>query len=206
MKNDLITDKKKAMEEIKKDGYNIKYVSPYLQDDPEIVLLAMEEEPDVAIEYASPRLKNDSELVMRAVQSSSYGAALAYAGDIPKNDKDIVLTAIRKNPMRVQDASPRLKKDLDVCLEVARLSTKALYFVDFDFIRNSKEFREYVDIYRKPFSDSFEFSIKKPIPQKLDDKINIVKDKFKTLEGLLEQEKQLNTEIEKGKTSSSRKV
>ena len=52
----IITDKNKAMEMVVKNGINLQCLSADLQDDEEIVKLAIEQDSD-ALKFASPKLQ-----------------------------------------------------------------------------------------------------------------------------------------------------
>ncbi len=119
-----------GMEIVRNCGYDIKYLSPELQnnaeiirqalnfgdalqflsdkwrDNEEMVMLAIKNDRN-ALQYASDRLKDKDDVVMYAV--SKDGNNLAYASDRLKDNEVIVDAAIRLNPYSVSFASDRIK-------------------------------------------------------------------------------------------------
>ena len=66
----IITDRNEAMEMVAKNGINLQYLSPELQDDEELVRIAVNQD-GWALGYASPRLQDNDEIVKIALSRDS---------------------------------------------------------------------------------------------------------------------------------------
>ena len=106
-------EREEWVNEVKKNGYELKFVSDELKNDKEIVLVAVTEY-GVALEYASDTLRNDREVVLAAVRQD--GDALVHASDELKNDREIVLAAVHQNGWALQYASEELRNDKEIVL------------------------------------------------------------------------------------------
>jgi hypothetical protein len=104
--HDWVTNKKKVLEAVKKDG-NALQNAPYFQEDREVVLEAVKQSGE-ALQYASMELRGDREIVLEAVKQS--GKALQFASTKLKNDGYIVTTAINQNNAALQYASHKFKE------------------------------------------------------------------------------------------------
>ena len=104
----------------------IKYASQNLRNDKDIVLKAIEKNPD-ALEFASDRLKDDDMVVRRAILNYNT-TALQFASERLKNNFDIVKTAVQMNPEVLQFASKELRNNEDIVKEAVAYDTEYFKF------------------------------------------------------------------------------
>ena len=91
--------------------YGLQYLSPELQNDPEIVKLAVMQY-DNSLRFASPELQNYPEIVSLAVHKNDY--ALEHASSELQNDPEIVKLAVQKNGESLKYASPSIKNNREI--------------------------------------------------------------------------------------------
>jgi hypothetical protein len=82
------------LESIKQNGLSFEFASKELQNDREIVLLAVNQY-GYLLEFASTELKNDREIVLSSV--NQYGTSVRYASEELRNDLEIVLAAVKQD-------------------------------------------------------------------------------------------------------------
>ena len=152
--NILWKEKEVVLAAVKKNEDALKYASPRLKDDKDIVLEAIKSSSVVsALRYASPRLKDDKDVVLEAVEHD--GEALEFASPRLQDDKDIVLEAVKERKYALQYASPRLKDDKDVVLKAVKHDGDALQYAS-PRLQKEKEFFDWMcDIDRSP--EMFEY-------------------------------------------------
>lgn len=109
----ILIDKKEDFEVTKKIGLLLQHASKRLQDDKEVVKLAVEKN-GLALKYASDNLKNDKEIVIIAIRNNPY--SLEFASDNLKNDKEVVKLAINKNKLVAKYAGKKLLCDKEILL------------------------------------------------------------------------------------------
>ena len=85
-------NKEFVMENLKTGGWNLKYVSDRLRNDPEVVMEAIKSY-ELAFEYASDRLKNDKDFVMKVLEIE--GSLLLNASKELQKDKELILKAFK---------------------------------------------------------------------------------------------------------------
>ena len=112
-----------ALTAVKADGMALKYASPELQADREVVLAAVRQN-DRALWYVSPELKADREVVLAAVQQR--GDALEDASPELWVDREVVLAAVRQYGPALKYASPELQADREVVLAAVQQDGRAL--------------------------------------------------------------------------------
>lgn len=112
------TTKERALEAVKKNGCELKFASPELQNDPDVVLAAV----------------------------TQTGYALYYASDRLKNKREIVLAAIRKNPEALKYASDKLRGDVEICLEVLKRHPWSFLFASKEFLCNPEKMLKAVEV------------------------------------------------------------
>lgn len=105
-----------AMEAVKKDGFNLQYVSANLRKEEKIVFAAVEE-TGLALQFASKNMKDKKAIVLKAVENCQYTGyseefyPLFHASERLKADRDVVLASIKKSYVPLVLASPTLKED-----------------------------------------------------------------------------------------------
>ena len=134
-----IDDKKDAISEVKKNGYNLKYLSQKFRDDKDVVLEAVKQS-DVAIEFASPWLRTDKEIVAEAdkQRKAAYldrvkqnAKNLEFAEHIYpeiKSDEKIILNAVKQYGLALQFAAPELQDKEEIVLTAIKQDGLALKF------------------------------------------------------------------------------
>lgn len=136
--SEIITSKKEALKKLE-FCLDLSLCSEQLQDDKDVVLLAVEKNP-FCLQHASPRLRSDSDIVCEAARQDygsliyanrdilcdkptmlkilSYASmALEYAGDNIKDDKEAIETAIEHKGLSLKYASKKLKEDKSLVLK-----------------------------------------------------------------------------------------
>lgn len=93
-----------AMECVKSSGYALKFLSPELRDDEEIVRQSIETSP-FSFFYASTRLYGNKDLALLAVKR---GCSLAYMEKFI-DDSDIVKIALKQSGLELVHVSDKLK-------------------------------------------------------------------------------------------------
>lgn len=125
--------------EIKNSRSSLQFASQSLQDDREIVLMAIENTP-FALQFASERLQDDKEIVLAAIKNSCY--SLQFISERLQDDKEVVLTAMQNSVFALQLASERLRKELEdnreFILSFIKKSSFALQFAS-PRLRDDKE-------------------------------------------------------------------
>ncbi len=112
------------------EGSALVYASDRLRDDFNIVMSANSQNyQSPHLKYASSRLKADYDIVLRAV-TSSY-ECLRYAHSSMKDNYEIVLRAVLCCPSNLKHASLRLKADYNIVMAaVSRWGHCSLKYVD----------------------------------------------------------------------------
>lgn len=118
---------------------SLQFASQSLQDDREIVLMAIQNTP-FALQFASERLQDDKEIVLAAIKDSCY--SLQFISERLQDDKEVVLTAMQNSVFALQLASERLRKELEdnreFILSFIKKSSFALQFAS-PRLRDDKE-------------------------------------------------------------------
>lgn len=97
---------------VSKNGRLLEYASKY-QDDDEAVLAAVSEDP-TAVRFASPRLQNDRRVLVAAARNAEYALIFSDGPMAKHNDDDeLVRLAIMANGANIEDASDRLRDDVN---------------------------------------------------------------------------------------------
>jgi hypothetical protein len=146
------------LDSIKKHGCNLQFVTKSMQDDKEVVLMAVSD-CSHALEFASNRLRADEEVVWEAVRTdgiglcfaslslrnnrrlvlvavSSYGLALQYASPLLCADKEVVNAAVLSDGGALEFAAVHLQDDIDIVLSAVSNSGRALQFVSAPLLGN----------------------------------------------------------------------
>ena len=109
--NNIIKNYETAVKLIKIKGLLLKYVSEELQNNSELVKLAVTQSGG-ALRYASEELKSNPEIVRLAVTQS--GGALEYASLELRKNPEIVRLAVTQNGMTLRYASLELRKNPEI--------------------------------------------------------------------------------------------
>ena len=117
----------------------LKYASPELRADKEVVLAAVKNS-GAQLKYASPELRADKEVVLAAVNNTGY--ALQFASPELRADKEVVLAAVENKDFAIQFASDELKRDKDVI----RISMKRPYAEGYNNINMEPRVGDYVTL------------------------------------------------------------
>jgi len=134
----------------------IKYASQNLRNDKDIVLKAIEKNPD-ALEFASDRLKDDDMVVRRAILNYNT-TALQFASERLKNNFDIVKTAVQMNPEVLQFASKELRNNEDIVKEAVVYDTQYFKFAGDKIKENFPTVEKFTE---KILYDNKEFALNK---------------------------------------------
>jgi hypothetical protein len=135
--NKIYNNKQFIMYLVDYNPHNLRYASNELQDDEEIVMLALKKSRYIDIlKYVSKNLQNNKNIILFAVQIN--GINLKYASKELQNDKEIVITAIQNNLSALQYASKELQNDKKIIMIVISINVYLLQFVSEEF-KNDKE-------------------------------------------------------------------
>lgn len=122
-----------ALQTVRKDGMELRNLSKKLQNNKEIVLEAIKQNP-TSIKYASFLLKKDRDVVKTAVQLNGW--VLEHADKTLQDDFEIVLLAVTEHGESIEYASDQLKNDPRI-VKVAILRTPQALNVAGERIRKS---------------------------------------------------------------------
>lgn len=101
------------------------YATPKLQNDPDVVLSAVQRD-GFAFEYASPALKKNRDVVLSAVQTN--GIALRFASPELRSDPDVIHAAVKRDGLALEYV-PRGSRSYEVALTAVRQNGLALEHV-----------------------------------------------------------------------------
>ena len=151
-------------------GMSLEVATDDLKDDHEIVLAAVEQDPQ-SIRFASDRMRADRAMILRVVQL--YGLGLEFASNDLKDDLEIILAAFKKDPQAIKFASgkgiceflrhaagevdettSRIRADRNLVLQCVQLSGQSLEFASSDL----KDDREIVLAAVKQDTSSIRFA------------------------------------------------
>lgn len=121
-------DKEVVLVAVKVNGLALEHASKELQQDEDVVLAAVSDEPNALklLDRKNP-LRNDVEIVLAAV--SQDGWALEYAGKQAQANPQVVLAAVEENGYAMQYAGPALKNDRGFALRAVALDAIAFQYV-----------------------------------------------------------------------------
>lgn len=137
--SDLSNDIELVNEAVCQNGYALKYASDELKNNKDIVRIAIRKN-GAALAYASAELKSNRDLVLEAVKGDRRAFVFA---DVYHDDTEILMEAFRKHPISLDDiinirngvpfeyASPRLKADRNVVLELVKYCGMILGYTNF---------------------------------------------------------------------------
>ncbi len=159
---DAKSSRKQVLDQVRKNGSDIRLANPIFKNDKEIVLAAIKQYPN-AFYHVHKDMKDDFEVVMSAVSESgsmlmyvserlrsnitvveaalnNFGRALEYVLEPLKSNKEIVTLALKKSGLAIEFASNEFKNDQDLVTIALENNGCAIKFLDQSFKKN----REYV--------------------------------------------------------------
>lgn len=121
---------------LKKNGYNLVYLSQEYRDNEAFVRVAVEN-CGYVFSYISKRLKQNKEIMMIAIKAFPF--AIVHAPDIFKNDTDIAHEAIRRNGLTYRYFSEEIQKNKQL-LKLSIQTTPFAFSYAPDDLKSNKEF------------------------------------------------------------------
>ncbi len=103
---------------VKQDGMNLKNVSDHLQNNFEIVMWALDQNPK-SFQYASQRLRDSGNVASKAVRLD--GLNLKWVGEYCKKSEHIIVAALQQNPESKAFILEEMKKNKTVKEALKRL-------------------------------------------------------------------------------------
>lgn len=108
--NSLLSDRSFILSAIQHfQAQTLQFASPDLQNDPQVVLTAVQRDGSV-LEFASKELKGNFQIVMAAVQQ--YGEALEFASPDLRNHEQVVLEAVKQNKKALRFATEECRSKI----------------------------------------------------------------------------------------------
>jgi serine/threonine protein kinase len=132
---EIMKNKKKYLELVKKIGTSLTFASKELKNDKEIVLEAVKQN-GLALKFASKELQNDKEIVLEAIKQN--GGSLKYASKELQNDKDFVLESVKQNGLILEFVPNELQNNKEIVLEAVKQNGLVLKFASKE-LQNDKE-------------------------------------------------------------------
>lgn len=126
-------------EAIYQDGYALKWASPRLRDDKNIVVTALSskylgksEINSKALQFASKRLRDDDEVVIESL-THNWGNGFQYASERIRSNQEMAFAAIVMSETCFQYLTPILKKDRDFVLKAMKISCLVYQYLPEEF-------------------------------------------------------------------------
>ena len=126
--------KKEALEYVKEDGLQLKFLH-HLKKDKKIVLEAAKQNV-VALEYADESLINDRNFILKVMKHNAN--AVFFADKKFKKDKKLVLIAVKKDEEAFDCIDDSLKKDEKFVLNILKQGSYILPFCGDNFYKNKE--------------------------------------------------------------------
>ncbi|MBA3720811.1 MAG: DUF4116 domain-containing protein [Parachlamydiaceae bacterium] len=133
--DDFLLSREFIIEAIKSQPKSIGFLPHHLNNDFELIRIAINREPD-SFEYAHSEFKRDPAEVLNVVQKD--GLLLRFAANDLKNNPEIVLAAVNQNGMALQFASAHLRAQRNIVLAAVQQNGLALQYAD-DSLINVRE-------------------------------------------------------------------
>ena len=121
----LQNDKEVVLVAVTQTGHDLKYASTDLQNDREIVLVAVIQTGH-ALRYTN--LKLDREIVLEAVKEN--GNSLMHTSGEFQDDREIILKAVTKTGCSLQYASKKLRNDKEIVLTAVAQDSRSLIYAN----------------------------------------------------------------------------
>ena len=128
----IIKDKHIAIKILSIDGMSLQYVNEELQNNFEIVKLAVSQN-GMSLQYASEELQNNVEIAKLAVSQNGY--ALQYASEELRNNSEIVKLAVSQKGNALQYVGPKLQNNVEIAKLAVSQNRHALLYVNLE-LRN----------------------------------------------------------------------
>lgn len=122
----LRSNRKAVLAVVKRNGRELQFATPNIQDDLQVALAAVSQNGMALIDVSKGKQHN-KDVVLTAVQQN--GMALEYAGGPLRNNKGIVLAAVNQNGLALKFASKKLRRDMDVVLTAIKENGMANQFI-----------------------------------------------------------------------------
>ena len=124
----LSEEKMKAIAKVKRDGYNLKFL-PQFADDDDVVLEAVKNETlahghELALSFASDRIRDNDQIVEEALRCA--GLALEAASPRLQDNERTVLIAIQQDPISLGCASKRLRNSFEFLAKIIKEYPEAM--------------------------------------------------------------------------------
>jgi hypothetical protein len=133
------------IDSIKINGYMLHFASERLQNDRNIVIIAITN-CGGALKFASKNLQDDEYIVLTAVKY--YGGALAYASTRLQNDIKIVTTAVQRDGQALRFASKDFQNNKEI-VKIAIQSCNWIINTCSEELKNDKEIKEIIKKLKK---------------------------------------------------------
>lgn len=121
-----------------KCAHALKYASKELQDDDEVIGLALEH-GYYGIRYASDRIKGKIEVMQEVITDTRRLGLLRYASDEIKDNREIALLAVTNDAQNFPHVSKRLQADEEIVMTAMQQSAYMIELAS-DEIKNKPEF------------------------------------------------------------------
>ena len=121
----IITNKEEALEEVKKSGWNIHYLSNSLKCDPDVIKVAIASESQ-AIQSCPKHILEDKQLALNLVKDTPL--VLEYLDYKLRDNYSVVMMAVRADGYVLDFASDRLKGNKQIVLEAMKTSLDIINF------------------------------------------------------------------------------
>lgn len=128
----IIKDKHITIKILSIDGMSLQYVNEELQNNFEIVKLAVSQN-GMSLQYASEELQNNVEIAKLAVSQNGY--ALQYASEELRNNSEIVKLAVSQKGNALQYVGPKLQNNVEIAKLAVSQNRHALLYVNLE-LRN----------------------------------------------------------------------
>lgn len=130
------TTKEQALEAVKKNGCELEFATPELQDDEEVVKAALNQNP-FALQHASFRLQRDKNIVIPVIHRN--GSAFEHASILLHADEETCLEVLKSKPSAFSMVSKSLLSDTKFMLEAVKIDCSALNEADY-LVRDDRDF------------------------------------------------------------------
>lgn len=125
----LKSNKSFMLKAVEIDSSNLRYASDEIKNDPEFVLTALSNSPDLnwTMRYAGEKLKADKVFILRAIQRDS--SAFLYAAGSIRADREVALAALAQCSSNFKHVDPVLlsnQKFMQEAMKVTRFTFKHL--------------------------------------------------------------------------------
>ena len=121
--DEMQSDRKTVLANVKKDGLQLKYASDELKADKEVVLAAVKQN-SLALMFAPNEFRSDREFMLAAVKEN--GCVLLYGLDELQSDREVVLAAVKEHGSALEHASEEMQSEREIVLAAVKNDGSAL--------------------------------------------------------------------------------